>query len=394
VRNHLKKEIIALLKKGYEELRKMDIAPPALMYGEAGTALFNFFYLKYFRCNDCAIALQSQLQSLAEKTLECNQPTLCGGKAGLNWFFTYLYRQQMLDKDEWMYLTSDASNLEHAAITMLETGNYDFLHGAIGIGYQLLYKKNNCTQFYHQFLTLLKELHESSFAKGFPYFDFETEKLSNDKTNMGLAHGLPSVLKFCLECFSQGICRDESKQLAKQLIKFLIANTNMNDSGSYFPYFVQDGMTINTPSRLAWCYGDLGVALILYQAGMCFNDHSLLNFALKVLRHNTTRKKSSEIRVFDAGFCHGSSGIVHIYNKMWKYTRDPLFMEACDYWVKQTLRYAISDENGVIFYKRDPIKNVNEEAWGLLEGFAGIGLTLLSYLTGDFSWDYCLMLND
>ncbi len=38
------------------------------------------------------------------------------------------------------------------------------------------------------------------------------------------------------------------------------------------------------------------------------------------------------------------------------------------------------------------IRNVyNHE---LLQGMLGIGVVLLSYITEDFSWNYCLMLND
>lgn len=41
----------------------------------------------------------------------------------------------------------------------------------------------------------------------------------------------------------------------------------------------------------------------------------------------------------------------------------------------------------------DPVIDKLKNSVGLMEGVTVIVLILLSYLTADFSWDYCLMLN-
>jgi hypothetical protein len=96
----------------------------------------------------------------------------------------------------------------------------------------------------------------------------------------------------------------------------------------------------------------------------------------------------------DSGICHGSAGIAHIYNKVWHDTQQPVFKDACDYWIQKTLDMAIYTD-GIAGYKKYGGPNAAyEKTPALIDGAAGIGLVLLSYLTGDFCWDYCFMLNN
>jgi len=47
--------------------------------------------------------------------------------------------------------------------------------------------------------------------------------------------------------------------------------------GSYFSSFALESTSINTKSRLGWCYGDLGIASVLYQAGKVLNEDSWID---------------------------------------------------------------------------------------------------------------------
>jgi lantibiotic biosynthesis protein len=98
--------------------------------------------------------------------------------------------------------------------------------------------------------------------------------------------------------------------------------------------------------------------------------------------------------VKDAGFCHGCAGIAHMYNKLWHSTHQPVFKAACDFWMQRTLDMATYPDGMAGHKKYTGTEGVFESTPALLDGVAGIGLVLLSYLTGDFSWDYCLMLNN
>ncbi|TDX00534.1 lanthionine synthetase C family protein [Dinghuibacter silviterrae] len=366
------------LQNIYLDINKDKSVSPALLTGAAGIQLFNLLYLK--NKNETADeACQENIQLLAEHSLSFTHPTFCSGFAGTNWFFKYLYGKGLLTSEDVSMLCYRDTELENTSIQMLETGNYDFLHGAVGIAYYLLYPPNTTSEgYFPDFFSIISSLIDKNTTE----------------VNFGLSHGIPSILKFCVQCFKQGICMDASQKLAEQIILILLANTNPDPAINYFPYSISTAKETERRTRLAWCYGDLGVGIVLYQAGTVFQNKQLVDFSLEVLLHSTKRKNSKEARVSDACVCHGSAGIAHIYNRMWHYTRNPVFKEACDYWIQKTVEFS-AHEDGIAGYKKyDGLNNVYINEGGLIEGTAGVGLALLSYLTGDFSWDYCLMLND
>ena len=78
---------------------------------------------------------------------------------------------------------------------------------------------------------------------------------------------------------------------------------------------------------------------------------------------------------------------------MWRHSSIPDFKEAAEYWIAQTLEMDVH-QDGIAGYKAfNPVERSWMNVPGLLEGTAGTGLVLLSYLTADCSWDYCLMLD-
>lgn len=344
-------------------------------------------------------AFQNDFELLAEHSLSFSHPTFCSGYAGINWYFKFLQAKELLSDEDREILCYRDKELERISLEMLKHGNYDFLHGAVGIAYYLLYRPAASTEeYYAAFFQLLEALIDASETRdAVPNFDYKTNSIIPGEINLGLSHGIPSVLKFCIQSYKQGICTEKSEKLARQLIDYLLTHTNADTTSSYFPYTITISSSerrIDEVSRLAWCYGDAGAGIILYHAGVAFQDKPTIDFSLKVLLNSTKRKNTEEAMIKDACICHGTAGIAHIYNKMWHYTQDPAFKDACDYWIQKTLGLGVYPDGIAGFKKYTGVSNKYENDSGLLEGAAGIGLALLSYLTGDFSWDYCLMLND
>jgi lantibiotic modifying enzyme len=360
--------------------------------GLTGKLLFIYNYLNITEHNDAYLTISNELSEMpfiehSEKTF-----SYASGKSGAIWFYLSLVKNNIIDADDLMILKKDINFLVDISLVEFARNNYDFLHGSIGIAYAELYRSEPDSQLSE----VVMALNELKIRDGgmFKNFDFETYTAIQNEVNLGLAHGIPSILKFCIACFKKNISKTISEKIANEIITYLLAHANTEKKGSYYGYIIKDDIIDNTRSRLAWCYGDLGIGYILYQAGITFNDQKVIDFALEVLYHSTHRRTVEETQVFDAGICHGSAGVAHIYNRMWHYTKDPVFKEATDFWIQKTLDFAVH-EDGVAGYKKyNPTTKAYENDYGLLEGAAGIGLVLLSYITGDFSWDYCLMLND
>lgn len=365
----------------------------SLLTGKAGVITFNFFYLKYFGING-EKKFQKDIQLVAENSFNYKHPTFCTGKPGINWFFTFLYKNQIIDEEDWNFICSDDEYFAEFSLNTLKKGNYDFLHGAIGIAYYFLYAKPQfSSSFFSQFFFILNSLIENSVNKStIPAYNHETDQVIANQVNLGLSHGIPSILKFSLQCYKQNICPDQAKQLYRNISNFLVANVNKDHTHCYFPFSIDFNDSRAIKNRLAWCYGDLSLAYILYQAGVVYSDKKIIDFSLEILRNCTQKKDYIDTLVMDGGLCHGSAGVAHIYNRLWVSTNEYIFKEATNFWIHKTIDFA-NMYGGQ--YKKYVLttKEYNSEP-SLLEGAAGVGLVLLSYLSGDLSWDYCLMLND
>jgi hypothetical protein len=111
--------------------------------------------------------------------------------------------------------------------------------------------------------------------------------------------------------------------------------------------------------------------------------------------HATKRRGLQKNGVVDAGICHGTAGIAHIFNRFYRDTQLDSFKHATDYWIDQTLKMA-KFKDGLAGYKSwQGHENGWKNEYGLLEGIAGIGLVLHSYLHPEIepTWDSCLLLS-
>jgi len=180
----------------------------SLYGGLSGIVLFRFAYLKYLTSTRKKYNKDIlPIQELAEYAIEpANDPAFATGRAGVSWLFTHLYRNDLLSQEDRDLLCSDDAELETAALQLLEQGNYDFIHGAIGIGYYFLYAGGYSETFFPSFLHLLHGLIAASTDKAMiPAFSPRENRSTPNVVNMGLSHGIPSILKFCLQCCKQHI---------------------------------------------------------------------------------------------------------------------------------------------------------------------------------------------
>lgn len=364
----------------------------SLYSGMAGKCLFALLYCRYFKEGKIEDKLESSIQELINGYLDVGSYSLASGKTGINWLYLQMYNWELIETNDLEEICVEDINLFKSSVNALSNGNYDFLHGSLGIAYYLLARKPDI-RLIIEYITELELLFSKRNDGMVSSYDLRNNIIELDKVNLSLAHGIVSILKFCLQCYKQKVCMNEARSLGERIIAYLINMQNLNKEKCYFPNFVLDHQRNNQESRLAWCYGDLSTAFVLYQSALTFDDKDLEKFALEVFNHTMSRTEEHQTFVKDAGICHGSSGIAHIYNKMWHATGEVKFMQACDYWMDRTLKYSVNNDTVSGFKMYDAQSRQYQTCQGLIEGTSGIGLVLLSYLTGDFSWDYCIMLN-
>ncbi|TDX01420.1 lanthionine synthetase C family protein [Dinghuibacter silviterrae] len=372
----------------------MATTDPSLYVGRAGLILFDYLFQKHGGNAAGAVDFGEAIQQLAEDSIDTTNPLFCGGAAGVRWLFTYLYKEGILEENDWRFLCDPKEPFEETALILLEQGNYDFLHGATGIAHYLLYAMDEGRDaFFREFLRRLYALFgKSTDGRAIPRFSYEKQVPVPGEVNLGLAHGLPSLLLFCVQCCRQDVCAWEAEAIARRLIAYMVDNINTDTRENFFPSIAGKGISDKT-SRLGWCYGDLGVAYSLYRAGQVFQDTRLRSLGVDILSKSTHRRTHAQTLVNDACLCHGSAGIAHIYHRLWRDTGLPVFQTACDAWIERTIGYA-THPDGIAGYKMyDSPSEGYRNQMGFLEGPVGIGIVLLAYLTGDLGWDHCLMLN-
>jgi hypothetical protein len=148
------------------------------------------------------------------------------------------------------------------------------------------------------------------------------------------------------------------------------------------------------PARLAWCYGDPGVAAALLWAARLVDEPAWEQEARAIARR-AAQQPAEQAGVVDAGLCHGAAGLGHLFNRLFQATGDPCLAEAARFWFERTLQMRRSgrgvggyeawqlDDDGKVTRIADP---------GLLTGAAGIALALLAVTTPvEPAWDRMLL---
>lgn len=141
-------------------------------------------------------------------------------------------------------------------------------------------------------------------------------------------------------------------------------------------------------SRLAWCYGDLGVLWALYNSSGVLDDLELRTYALEAfVSAARIRRGLRSNYVNDACVCHGAAGLSAIFKSLYKRFQYEELLSAADYWAKVALNFCQSDGNGYKFLTFDPsVKGGYTESSGLLEGSSGVAMALLPKPTPLARW--------
>ncbi len=368
--------------------------------GTSESAMFLIEYAKYSNDKKYIIASRNLINCTIELLKNTDAfPTFCTGISGVGWFFSYLEKQGIIDDINYdeidNYLLIELNN-------QIKLNHYDFLHGALGISFYFIFKANNTKNSkYAQIISeLIDWLSESSINESYGEYHI-TKWMSYDITkqknifNISMSHGMSSILVLLTKIIN--ICKSNEKKKVEFLIEGVVnyittQNIDFNIYGSHFPsYSIESEITIKK-SRLAWCYGDLGIACAIWQAGKALNKLEWQNIAKRVLLDAANRTNLDVEFVTDAGLCHGTAGIAHIFNRMYCNIGDSKLKIAHDFWVNETLKMS-KFKDGLAGYKAiNGNEYINDSS--LLEGISGIGLMLLSSISDNVSnWDECLLLN-
>jgi hypothetical protein len=209
--------------------------------------------------------------------------------------------------------------------------------------------------------------------------------------NLGVAHGVPGVIGLLADACRLGIRAERARTLLEGAVQWVLSQRLSARPGACYPAFVVPGIEPQ-PCRLAWCYGDPGVAATLLYAARALGREDWERTALDIATHAASAAPGdSGIR--DAGLCHGAFGLAHVYNRIHQATGGELFADAARLWYRIGLDMRRPDRGVAGFEAWRPDLEIEFTADpGFLTGAAGIGLALLAGITPvEPQWDRLLM---
>ena len=341
-------------------------------------------------------SIQNAIELFSDKT---TTHTFCDGLAGSCWGLSHLVKKNKIDANLDELLCDIENHLETTSSHDFQVNYFDFLHGGLGACIYFLDRLPNkkAELYLIQTVKLLNE--KANRTSDGAWWENTYIKLNDDSTsiecNCGLSHGMPSIIWFLSKCYTCNIEREKCLDLLNDSVNWLIKKKSINNNyKSIYPIAIGNGLPL-LGTRLAWCYGDLGIATTIWQAGIALNNNDWKQEAIDIMLHSAKRRDLKENGVLDAGICHGTAGIAHIFNRFYKETGLKEFDEARWYWINETLNMA-THKDGLAGYKAWQAEKGWQNEYGLLEGVSGIGLVLLGFLTDDvedLSWDRCLLLS-
>jgi lantibiotic biosynthesis protein len=354
-----------------------------LLSGNSGEILVDLYLYKYTGGENYIRRAQSRLESIFDmlntsKVLWAGH-SLSDGLAGIGLMLTILSDLQFIDQET---LTS----FEELKPLMLETvdremevGNNDLFYGAFGILYYLSFTKMSAednAEMEKIVARIMSMMLRDSLGFRLLNLPPRMPELKN-RVNFGLAHGNCGFLIVLLRLFRLGYCRQEIHTIVSESIKYIAGNRNIHRPDAIFsqyPYTINEQDShFDYGNRMAWCYGDTNVALVLYTAGLLFNNSEYMLLADDIGLATCGRTLVEDTRVSDSHFCHGSSGLAAYYAYLYRLTGRPLYRDAYISWIKATMSLLRRDIDSGLYEKKN----------GLLSGLSGPLLTLLGHQFND-----------
>jgi hypothetical protein len=412
---------------------------PSVAGGISGQALFFAYRSQSERATPADATAAGELLDEATGALATLPmlPDLYGGFAGVAWTAQHLYDPRFAEPasgdaaagagdgpaddsddggdggdggDDDPLVEIDAALLQYLERTPW-TADYDLIRGLAGFGVYALERlpRPSALTCLSAVLDRLTETAEPGPRGGITWHtseellpEWQRKLYPKGYYNLGAAHGVPgpiAVLGAAVAAAgrlaeagdpaAREVAR-RARSLVEGAVEWLVQQRLPAGEESWFgTTFAPD--TPPQKSRLAWCYGDPGIAATLMVAARACREPAWEKLAVDLAVSAAARPFEGSL-IRDAGLCHGSGGLGHLFNRLYQQTGDPRLAESSRGWYQHALDFRQPGE-GLAGYRAFWVEEDGvTQSWrsdaGFLEGVAGIGLALLAGVSAfEPNWD-------
>jgi len=399
--SHYKKILTVIDRQVYNKLQEpFSYDNIGIMDGYAGELLYLFYSSIHNNNQDVYDFALSKVEELLEIVDANSSYSLCSGLAGIIWALQHLENNDMVPGAGNMIDDDVIDHLCEISVRLIEGGNYDYMHAGLGICLPLLSSEKIATQ-YSAHLEKIVDVLDSDAHKenNMAYWLYKIDIAENKgpSVSLGLSHGLPGIIAILSKISNKGIAVNKCNQLAEQIINYIFHTKNTRSDSPLYPSLVYIGdkeWSWEGNGRVAWCYGDLNIAIALLYAAKAQNKPDYRQIAIDIIEQTIKRRDTEYDLVADGSFCHGTVGVGHLYSRFYNYTQNETFKEAANFWFAKTLEKIKYEDNVYKIYRFH--KGVEEWTTNtdVLMGSAGMGLAILSGIAPVMPlWDEVMLLD-
>ena len=382
----------------------------SLAHGSSGISLF-YAYLSQISNTGTPFADEAdRFISHACDALEITpmQSGLYRGLSGIAWTVQHLqgllYTEALEDQEADPNEEIDRLMLNHRS----DPENFDLWEGCIGVGVYALgrFPHPNSKKLLELVVEQLDRLAVRT-ANGITWFTPPGSLPGRTKLiyphgfySLGVAHGISGVISFLSRVHALGILPDFTAKLLDGAISWLLAQRKKNKSPLIFPQFLlpPDNKPLIT-NTFGWCHGDLGLAAALVSAAGCTGEASWKTTAIEAaytsIEYLNDLSRTNPLS--DSSLCHGTTGLGHLFNRLYQATGVEPFKEEARKWFRQTIKLR-NPGSGIAGFSKFGLTEDGEMAElydpGFIQGTAGIGLSLMAAVTNlEPQWDQVMLIS-
>ena len=379
----------------------------SLLTGESGIALFYSHLYIYTQDEQYHQIVFSLLKNIYQQIDAQGIRSLNFGYGftGIGWLVHHLKNLNLLQRSEILDFNKLDKQIAFAMLEQGKIGYLDYFSGALGYTLFFIQELNKSRIRYLEKLVIEISKRKINILNSYAWLEFNPAVGTQSTTtvNLGIAHGMPSILSVLLQLYRKGIMPHLCEEMIIGGINFFLETGIFDDpeKGSIFPSAFnihEQNEKLSRQSRLAWCYGDLSILHLLIEIDNTFKLPAVKSVIAKMIIFECKRTNLEKNLVVDSGLCHGAAGVLHLFRRIkQKLSCDskwliPQLDLTIAYWTDLTLT-KFKDNTGK-YLTLDSTKNGYTTTYGLLEGMSGVGLVLLSMLldTEKLKWDKVLLL--
>ena len=326
-------------------------------------------------------------------------PALYGGFSGVAWVAEHLAGKfdETVEGDG----GEEIDEILEQTIAAPWKGAYDLISGLTGFGVLAVERlpRSSAIRCLEAIVDRLTETAEP-VGEGLTWFTSpdilpmsRRERFPHGYYDLGVAHGVPGVIALLSDAYRAGIRPERARRLIDGAVRWILSQRLRVRGASCYPAMVAPGFEARS-SRLAWCYGDAGVAATLLHAARAVGVEEWERAAFEIATH-AAMTDLEESGVKDAGLCHGAFGLAHIYNRLFQAGGGDVLAGAARRWYGVGLDMRAPGRGIAGFEEWAADSNGSSHSGAeFLTGATGIALALLAGITSvEPMWDRLLLVS-